>query len=160
MYNRTRVCMCILIMIFCFVYWLLILFHVLSAVDLWYFHQFLWFIYLHCTISTCIYFCLQSYMFWMSVISYWCYILFYFLCFFTNNQDILNEKISIHNNILYYLFLLLEGSFHAKKKLVLLYRIFYKFTVIFVTCWNLQIIKTTFIFFTMRDFTYMYVHVV
>lgn len=105
-------------------------------------------------------FYLQSYMFWMSVISYWCYILFYFLCFFTNNQDILNEKISIHNNILYYLFLLLEGSFHAKKKLVLLYRIFYKFTVIFVTCWNLQIIKTTFIFFTMRDFTYMYVHVV
>lgn len=42
-----------------------------------------------------------------------------------------------------------------KTKLVLSYRIFYKFTVIFVTCWNLQIIKTTFIFFLQCERLYI-----
>lgn len=60
------------------------------------------FFFLHCTISTCIYFCLQSCMFWMSVISYWCYIFYVIFCVSLQIIKIfLMRKISIHNNILY-----------------------------------------------------------
>lgn len=107
------------------------------------------FFFLHCTISTCIYFCLQSCMFWMNVISYWCYIFYVIFCVSLQIIKIfLMRKISI---ITIFFTLSLSARpreiISLKKKLVLSYRIFYKFTVIFVTCWNLQIIKTTFIFF-------------
>lgn len=122
------------------------------------------FFFLHCTISTCIYFCLQSCMFWMSVISYWCYIFYVIFCVSLQIIKIfLMRKISI---ITIFFTLSLSAQpreiISLKTKLVLSYRIFYKFTVIFVTCWNLQIIKTTFIFFfyNVRDFTYVHVHLV
>lgn len=121
------------------------------------------FFFLHCTISTCIYFCLQSYMFWMSVISYWCYIFYVIFCVSLQIIKIfLMRKISIIS-----IFFITSLSaqpreiISLKTKLVLSYRIFYKFTAIFVTWWNLQIIKTTFIlFYNVRDLTYVYVHVV
>lgn len=107
------------------------------------------FFFLHCTISTCIYFCLQSCMFWMNVISYWCYIFYVIFCVSLQIIKIFLMRIISIITIFFTLSLSARPReiISLKKKLVLSYRIFYKFTVIFVTCWNLQIIKTTFIFF-------------
>lgn len=168
MYTRMRVCMCILInydFLFCF---LIVNFvsYVLSAVDLWYFHQFLWFIYLHCRLyHIYMYLYLSSilHVVWDECHIILCYILFYF--FGVSLQIIkiffLMKKYKFITIFFsFFFFRSLRDQFMHKKKTstCIIYRIFYKFTVIFVTCWNLQIIKTTFIFFTLWETLHSYMY--
>lgn len=128
MYTRMRVCMCILInydFLFCF---LIVNFvsYVLSAVDLWYFHQFLWFIYLHCRLYH-----IYMYLYLSSILHVvWdeCHIILYYILFYFFGVSLQIIKIFLLMKkyqfitiffSFFFFFRSLRDQFMHKKKLVL-----------------------------------------